>query len=205
MDFMTEGVWHIWIGFDHILFLLALLLTCVLVRSESNGRPSWQGARQLRPALLDVVKIVTAFTVAHSITLTLAVLDVVTLPTRWVESAIALTVVLAGVNNLVPVLRERRWAAAFGFGMIHGFGFAGALKDLGLPPDALALSLFGFNVGVEIGQLGIVSLFFPIAYQLRFTAFYRRGVLGVGSLAIVAVAMVWLLERALNLKLFGAW
>ncbi len=205
MDFMTEGVWHIWIGFDHILFLLALLLTCVLVRSESNGRPSWQGARQLRPALLDVVKIVTAFTVAHSITLTLAVLDVVTLPTRWVESAIALTVVLAGVNNLVPVLRERRWAAAFGFGMIHGFGFAGALKDLGLPPDALALSLFGFNVGVEIGQLGIVLLFFPIAYQLRFTAFYRRGVLGVGSLGIVAVAMVWLLERALNLKLFGAW
>ena len=205
VEFVTEGIWHIWLGFDHILFLLALLLTSVLVRAGSKAEPVWRGVPQLRPALLDVVKIVTAFTLAHSITLTLAVLDVVSLPSRLVESAIALTVVLAGVNNLTPVLRERRWVAAFGFGLIHGFGFAGALKDLGLPPDALAISLFGFNLGVEIGQLGIVSVFFPIAYALRFTVFYRRGVLGVGSLAIIAVALVWLLERAFDWKLFGAW
>ena len=204
-EFVKQGVWHIWIGFDHILFLLALLLTCVLVRAEAGGKSVWQGVPRLRPALLDVVKIVTAFTLAHSITLTLAVLGVVSLPSRLVESAIALTVMLAGINNLMPVLRERRWVAAFGFGLIHGFGFAGVLKDLGLPPDALALSLFGFNLGVEIGQLGIVSIFFPLAYMLRFTAFYRRGVLGAGSLAIIALALIWLLERALDLKLFGAW
>ena len=132
-------------------------------------------------------------------------LTVLTPSSRLVESVIALTVVLAGINNLMPVLRERRWVAAFGFGLIHGFGFAGALKDLGLPADALALSLFGFNLGVEIGQLGIVAVFFPLAYMLRFTVFYRRGVLGAGSAAIIAVALVWLLERALDLKLFGAW
>ena len=204
VEFVTEGIWHIWLGFDHILFLLALLLTSVLVRAMGKEQSVWQGAPKLRPALLDVVKIVTAFTVAHSITLTLAVLNVVSLPSRLVESGIALTVVLAGVNNLKPVLRERRWAAAFGFGLIHGFGFAGALKDLGLPPESLAISLFGFNLGVEIGQLGIVLVFFPIAYRLRFTAFYRRGVLWAGSLAIVAVALVWLIERTLDLKLFGA-
>ena len=204
-EFVKEGAWHIWIGFDHILFLLALLLTSVLVRAEAGGKSVWKGVSRLRPALLDVVKIVTAFTLAHSITLTLAVLGVVSLSSRLVESVIALTVVLAGINNLVPVLRERRWVAAFGFGLIHGFGFAGALKDLGLPADALALSLFGFNLGVEIGQLGIVAVFFPLAYMLRFTVFYRRGVLGAGSAAIIAVALVWLLERALDLKLFGAW
>ena len=205
VEFVTEGVWHIWLGFDHILFLLALLLTSVLMRLRTNGKPVWLGMARLSPALLDVVKIVTAFTVAHSITLTLAVLEVVSLPSRLVETAIALTVMLAGVNNLMPVLRERRWAAAFGFGLIHGFGFAGALKDLGLPPGALATSLFGFNLGVEIGQLGIVAVFFPIAYALRSTSFYRRAVLGAGSVLIIAVALVWFLERALDLKLFGAF
>ena len=205
VEFVTEGIGHILLGFDHILFLLALLLTSVLVRGDARHGPAWQGVPRLRPALLDVLKIVTAFTVAHSITLTLAVLDVLSLPARLVESAIALTVVLAGINNLMPVLRERRWVAAFGFGLIHGFGFAGVLKDLGLPRDALAVSLFGFNLGVEIGQLSIVALFFPSAYKLRFTGFYRRGILGLGSFAIIAVATIWLLERALDLKLFGAW
>jgi hypothetical protein len=146
---------------------------------------------------------VTAFTVAHSLTLSLAVFDVVSLPSRVVESAIALTIVLAAVNNLTPILRERLWIAAFGFGLIHGFGFAGALKDLGLPRDALAISLFGFNLGVEIGQLGIVLAFFPIAYAKRFTGFYRRGVVWVGSATIGALAAVWFIERALDLKLLG--
>ena len=156
---------------------------------------------QLRPALIDVLKIVTAFTVAHSITLTLAVLGWVSLPTRLVESAIAVTVLLAALNNVFPLMRERRWLAAFGFGLIHGFGFAGALKDLGLPPGALGLSLFGFNLGVEIGQLTLVAIFFPLAFRLRFTAFYRRGVLRVGSVAIAILALIWLMERAFNLRL----
>ena len=203
LEFVTVGIWHILLGFDHILFLLALLLPSVLVRTGNRGTPRWQGVQQARPAVIDVLKIVTAFTVAHSITLTLAVLDFVSLPSRLVESAIALTIVLAAVNNLMPALHERRWAGAFGFGLIHGFGFAGALKDLGLPSGSLAVSLFGFNLGVEIGQLGIVSMFLPSAYLLRFTPFYLRGVFGAGSFAIVALALVWFVERAFNLKLLG--
>lgn len=203
-EFVVQGIWHIWLGFDHILFLLALLLSSVLSRvGDQRKSLVWTGVPRLRAALVDVLKIVTAFTVAHSITLTLAVLGWVWLPTRLVESAIAATVLLAALNNLFPLMRERRWLAAFGFGLIHGFGFAGALRDLGLPPGALGISLFGFNLGVEIGQLALVSVFFPVAFALRFTAFYRRGILRVGSAAIAILALIWLLERAFNLRLLA--
>ena len=202
-EFVVQGIWHIWLGFDHILFLLALLLTSVLAMRRGDGARVWQGVARLRPAVLDVLKVVTGFTVAHSITLTLAVLDWVSLPARLVESAIAATVLLAAMNNLVPVLRERRWLAAFGFGLIHGFGFAGALRDLGLPAGALGISLFGFNLGVEIGQLVIVSIFFPLAFAVRSTPFYQRAVLRFGSAAIACVAVVWLIERAFDLRILG--
>jgi hypothetical protein len=98
-------------------------------------------------------------------------------------------------------LRERRWAAAFVFGLIHGFGFAGALKALKLPAGELALSLFGFNMGVEIGQLVIVAAFVPLAYRLRDTSFYRLGVLRGGSFVIVLIAASWFVERAWDIKL----
>src|SRR4030095_6644743 len=97
----------------------------------------------------------TAFTVAHSITLTLAALGIVALPSRWVESAIALSAVLAALNNIFPIVERGRWIAAFAFGLLHGFGFAGALQDLGLPAGSLALSLAGFNLGVEVGALSV--------------------------------------------------
>ncbi len=191
-----EGIWHIWLGYDHILFLVSLLLPAVLVRRDSEWRP----AASFRSSFVDVAKIVTAFTVAHSITLSLAALGVVALPSRLVESAIALSVVLAALNNLFPLVSGGRWMAAFAFGLIHGFGFAGALQDLGLPANSLALSLFGFNLGVELGQLAIVAAFLPLAFTLRATWGYRRVVLGGGSLAIVSVAGVWLVERAFDLK-----
>ena len=204
-EFVVEGIWHIWTGFDHILFLLALLLTSVLVPVQRIGHIStWRGAPLLSAAALDMVKIVTAFTVAHSITLALAVFDVVSLPSRVVESVIAFTVILAALNNLKPILHGRRWIATFFFGLVHGFGFAGVLKDLGLPPDALGWSLFGFNAGVEIGQLAIVGAFFPLAYILRNTTLYRRGVLTAGSVAIAVVACAWFVERAFDLKLISA-
>ena len=202
-EFLLDGIWHIWRGYDHLLFLLALLFSSVLTRAVRSDVASWQPAQQLRPVLLDVLKIVTAFTVAHSITLTLAALDWVALPSRLVESAIAVTVLLAAINNLRPILRERRWAAAFLFGLIHGFGFASALRDLGLPPGSLAMSLLGFNLGVETGQLAIVALFLPLAYWLRGTQFYRRVVLGAGSVVIAALALIWLIERVFDLRLLG--
>lgn len=197
VSYWEEGVWHIWIGFDHILFLLALLLPSVLWWEKGRWRP----AVALRPVLLEVAGIVTAFTLAHSLTLTLAVLGVVNLPGRLVESTIAFTVVLAALNNLFPLVKTRRWALAFGLGLIHGFGFASVLRDLGLPNDALALALAGFNLGVETGQLAIVAIVLPLAFLVRHTWLYRRLALPVGSAIVAAVALVWCLERGLNLNL----
>jgi HupE / UreJ protein len=197
--YVHEGVWHIWLGFDHILFLVSLLLPAVLVRCDG----AWQSAAKFRDAFWDVARIVTAFTLAHSITLTLAALSIVSLPSRWVESAIALSVVLAALNNVFPIVQRGRWIAAFAFGLLHGFGFAGALADLGLPTGSLALSLAGFNIGVELGQLAIVAAFLPVAFALRSTWAYRRVVLAGGSTAIVAIAGAWLVERAFDMSLFA--
>lgn len=206
LDYAKEGVWHIWIGFDHILFLLSLLLPAVLYRQHKLGEARWEPVRGFRPAFWEVLKIVTAFTLAHSITLSLATLGVVTLPTRWVESAIAASVVLAALNNIFPLslVENRRWVVAFAFGLIHGFGFASVLADLGLPQGTLLLALVGFNLGVEAGQLAIVSAFLPAAYWLRATWFYRRVVLIGGSSLIVLRASVWLVERLFGLKLLSA-
>ena len=200
LDYLREGVWHIWIGFDHILFLLSLLLPAVLAGGAS-GLPFSQPALRFAPVFWDVFRIVTAFTVAHSITLSLAALAVISLPSRLVESAIALSVVLAALNNLFPVVSRARWMVAFGFGLIHGFGFASVLADLGLPQGSLVLALVGFNLGVEAGQLAIVTVFLPLAYALRQTWLYRRLILSGGSAAIALLSSVWLLERALDLKL----
>jgi len=199
-QYLVEGTFHIWIGVDHVLFLLSLLLPAVLVHESRR----WAGVGSFRPALMEVLWVVTAFTVAHSITLSIAALQIVELPSRLVESAIAASVVLAAANNLWPVVERRRWLVAFGFGLIHGFGFASVLSELGLPKDALVLSLLGFNVGVEIGQLAIVACFLPLAYLLRNTPLYRKGVFVGGSILTVLVALVWLAERAFNLKLIGA-
>ena len=199
-DYVKHGVWHIWIGFDHILFLLSLLLPAVLVRRE--GR--WQARDTIRASSIEVLKVVTAFTLAHSITLTLATLGVVALPSRIVESAIALSVVVAALNNLWPVITRRLALLAFAFGLIHGFGFASVLLDLGLPQSSLLLSLVGFNVGVELGQLAIVAVFLPLAYLARTTVFYRKAVLVGGSSLIAMIAVVWLAERVLDLKLITA-
>lgn len=195
--YVKHGIWHIWIGTDHILFLLSLLLPAVLLPGLREQQAS------LRAAFVDVLKVVTAFTLAHSITLTLASLSLVSLPSRWVESAIAASVVLAALNNLYPLFRGRRPVAAFLFGLIHGFGFASVLRDLGLPQSALVSSLFGFNVGVEIGQLAIVAVFLPLAWWLRKSWFYRQ-LFTWGSLAIALVAAVWLVERIADIKLISA-
>jgi hypothetical protein len=198
VQFIREGIWHIWLGFDHVLFLLALLLPAVLIRVQGH----WQAAGTFSSVCWNVVSIVTAFTLAHSLTLSLAALDVVRLPSRLVESTIAASVVLAGLGNLYPTMISRRWMVAFGFGLIHGFGFAAVLTELGLPHDSLLLSLVSFNVGVEIGQLAIVAAFLPLAYLIRRTWSYPKLVLTGGSLAVIAIALVWFTERAFDLQLF---
>lgn len=196
-QYLWDGAHHIWIGYDHVLFLISLLLPAVLIRR----RREWIAAESGRSVALKVAGIVTAFTVAHSITLTLAALGFVQLPSRLVESTIALSVILAAINNIKPLFTERTWAIAFGFGLLHGFGFAGALADLGLPRDALALCLLAFNLGVEFGQLCIVAVLLPIAFVLRRSAFYRRVVLVAGSLLIALLAFLWLIERAFDVRI----
>jgi hypothetical protein len=197
LQFVRNGVHHIWIGYDHILFLISLLLPSVLIRR--NGR--WAPVGTLRSALLSVFAVVTAFTVSHTITLTMAALGVVSLPSRLVESGIALSVMLAALNNIWPQVTRRVWLLAFGFGLVHGFGFASVLADLGLPRDALALSLAGFNIGVEIGQLSVVLLVVPLIFLFRARPFYRPAVLVGGSSVITLVATVWLFGRVFGFGL----
>ena len=198
-EYVVEGIWHIWKGYDHILFLISLLLPAVLVYEQKN----WHAAAHFKAPFLDILKVVTAFTLAHSITLTLATLHVISLPSRWVESVIALSIVLAALNNLYPYILGRRWVVAFVFGLIHGFGFATVLADLGLQDSTLAIALIGFNIGVEIGQLCIVVLFVPIAYSLRQFKFYQHIIVGGGSSLVVLIASAWFIERAFNQPLFS--
>jgi hypothetical protein len=189
--FVTEGIWHILKGYDHLLFLLTLLFPAVL----RYGRAGWVPQSTLHKSALDVLKIVTAFTVAHSLTLSLATLGLVHLPSRWVESAIAASVMLGALNNLRPVVTSRRWVVAFAFGLIHGFGFASVLADLGIHGTNLVLALVGFNSGVELGQLAVVTAVLPLAFLGRHTAFYRRAFMPAGAAIISVLAGYWLVIR----------
>ena len=197
--YIADGVKHIAIGFDHILFLVALLLPAVLTR---EGR-RWLPVADIRSAFWSVLKLITAFTIAHSITLSLASFDVVRLPSRLVESLIAASVLVTAIDNIWPFLPRRRWLVAFAFGLIHGFGFASVLADLNLPNSSLLLSLLGFNIGVEVGQLILVAVLVPLAYLSRSSPAYPRFALQTGSLVIAAVSLGWLLERSLNLQLMS--
>ena len=199
--YFADGVHHIWTGYDHLLFLCSLLLPSVALRR--NGR--WAPASHWIPVARDVLRTVTAFTAAHSLTLLLAAWGLVTLPSRAVESVIALTVVLAALNNVFPLVDARRWMVALGFGLIHGFGFASVLAGLDLPSAAeRGIALLGFNLGVEAGQIAIVAALLPALYALRGTVFYRRAVLVGGSCVVAVVATAWLVERALDLRLVPA-
>ncbi|MBT2135753.1 HupE/UreJ family protein [Croceibacterium sp. LX-88] len=177
--FIPSGVHHIMIGPDHILFLIGLLL--------------------LGGSLRQLITIVTAFTIGHSITLSLASLNILTPPSWLIEPAIALSIVVVGVDNLLQRKGEgrdlRAWAALF-FGLIHGFGFANVLKEFGLPQEALGWSLFSFNVGVELGQLAIVAVVGALLEVIR----RRRPALSgwivvIGSLVVIAAGGYWFVER----------
>jgi hydrogenase/urease accessory protein HupE len=181
-DFLVLGVEHIWLGFDHLLFLFALLAVCRSFRS--------------------IAGIVTCFTVAHSITLALATFDLVRLPAAWVEPAIAVSIIYVGIENLLRRGEEPagRWALTFAFGLIHGFGFAGVLRDLGLGRNAgegVALPLLSFNLGVELGQIAIAAVVLPVVWRLRKREGFRRRGVPVFSGLVAAAGLFWLIERTL--------
>jgi hypothetical protein len=192
-EYLRAGIWHIWSGIDHLLFLLSLLLPAVLLRRQNR----WEAVPMAAPAFVNIVKVVTAFTLAHSMTLSLAAFDVIRLPSRLTESVIAASIIVAALNNVFPRVTEGRWRIAFVFGLLHGFGFASVLAEMGLPQGARLVSLVAFNLGVEAGQLAVVLAVMPLAYLLRSTAFYRRGVMPWGSSAIACLALVWLVQRAM--------
>lgn len=181
-QFGELGVEHIITGYDHLLFLLALLL----------------GARRFR----DVLAVVTAFTVAHSVTLAMAVLDVARAPGSVVEPAIALSIVALSAENLWALRkgtlpRTPRAAVAFAFGLLHGFGFAGALAETGVPPSAVGLALLSFNLGVECGQVAFCAVAFTALQRVRATAWSGRVSAVLGAFC-VGMGLYWFLQRTLG-------
>jgi hypothetical protein len=197
VEFVREGALHIASGMDHVVFLLALLLPAPLVRA----RLDWSPRVGLASTGREVVKVVTAFTVAHSLTLCLSYFGVVAPPARWVEVAIAVSVAAAAWNNLRPFLPGRAWTIALVFGLVHGLGFAGALKNLSLPNQARGLALAAFNVGVELGQLSIVLAILPVLYAASRRTWYPRVVMGACSFVIAWVAVLWTVQRAFGVSL----
>jgi hypothetical protein len=198
--YLREGVWHIWMGLDHILFLLCLLLPAARRCGQRFQEPS----RRSAPVWLEVVKVVTSFTVAHSITLSLAALGVLNFPARLVESGIAASIVFAALNNLRPIVTRRLWLVAFGFGLVHGLGFASILAGLAMPRPTLLFALLGFNLGVEVGQLMLVALFFGFAWALRrLDVIWPRWATPLPACVIAIVAAIWFLERAFGVALAG--
>ena len=192
-EFLWQGAWHILIGYDHVLFLLSLLLTSVLVYRNAK----WQAEESFRRSLLNVAGIVTVFTVAHSISLSLAALEIVKLPSRPVEIVIAASIIVMALNNL-RVFLPLRWPVIFVFGLFHGLGFATVMGHLTFRMVDLVKVMVLFNVGVELGQLAIVLVVFPLLYVLRKQSWFIPVVVKGGSAAITAMAAYWLVERALG-------
>ena len=195
--FLREGIHHIVTGYDHVLFLLCLLLPSVMRRTPEGWRP----VNRLSQAVLPVVGIVTAFTLAHSITLALAAMKWVSLSPSFIEPAIAVTIVLAALDNLRPIFHGRRVIVTFLFGLIHGFGFAGVLAELNLPTAQFALALLQFNLGLEVGQLIIVGVATSLLFALRRQAQYPIWAIRGGSLAAIVIGVLWFVERTANVSL----
>lgn len=205
------GVWHIWIGLDHILFIVALILPAVVRRRNDDvslaiaGTDTWAPVERFKPAFWYILKIITFFTIAHSITLALASLNIINLPSRWVESIIALSIALAAFHNIKPIFTAKEWVIAFGFGLFHGFGFASVLGDKGMGGDYLVPSLLGFNLGVEIGQVLIICMVFPILYLIRKQKIYT-GLITYGSMLLILISIYWCIERGFDVDLpLGAY
>ena len=193
-NFLKSGIHHLLIGWDHLLFLFVLLIPAVYMRKEK----ALLAVPKPKAALLEVFWIATSFTLAHSITLTLAALQIISIPARFIESVIALSIAFAALNNLVPMLRVRAIYLAFVFGLIHGFGFANVLVDLPLATSERVLALLSFNIGIELGQLVFIIAVFPIALLLRHTQFYKWIIFYIGSLISILIALWWFFERAIQ-------
>ena len=195
--FTHEGAWHIWGGPDHLLFLLTLLLPGLMLLHRATGTPETD-SHGTKAAALFALKVITAFTLAHSITLLASVLDVISLPSRWIESAIALSIMISAALNLQTRIQWSQWKLAFIFGLIHGMGFANGLRELGLSQTYFIETVLAFNVGVELGQIAaVVAVGIPIillAKQVR----TKQLVMTYGSWGVLLVSGTWLVQRLMD-------
>ena len=194
--FTSFGVSHILFGYDHLLFIAVLLVVAPFHRV---ARSSWKPLDGFGRVLIETLKILTAFTLAHAISLTLAVFGIVDIPSRLVDPAVALTIMVAAIDNIRPILPQIRWNVAFGFGLIHGLAFASALAPMRLQPSGLSLALGSFNIGVELGQIALALLLIPIVYVVRWEKIYLQFLAPALSLAAFALATIWFVERIAGL------
>ena len=207
INIVYEGVWHIWIGFDHIVFILTLLIGIMFARNAMV-------LEGYRSQTKELIKVVTAFTIAHSITLGLAAYKIVNLPSQFVEASIAATLIIAALHNiryLLPtktrdILSWSIWKMAFAFGLIHGFGFANVLTELQLSTANIAKTILAFNIGVELGQFVIVILFVTLISLLTVKNRRKNKVLEnmllYSSCFVILLGGAWFVERSFNLEVF---
>ncbi len=192
MGVVKLGIIHLWRGFDHLLFIIALMLPAVMVRKNN----SWQPVTGFRTALIYVVKIITLFIIAHSIALSIAAAGHFTLPLRLVESVVALSIAIAAMDIIFPIGRRKFAWVVFVFGLFHGFGFANVLAHTGVLDEHMALSLFGFNLGLVIGQVVLICFLLPHIYLVRNSAFYSNVLMRYGAVLLILLGMIWTVDRA---------
>lgn len=190
VTFVYQGIFHILIGYDHILFLLTLLLTVSFYRD--NGK--WKAIKSKTSIIKRTLWIVTSFTIAHSITLSGTALGIVPQFGTWVEVIIAASILFNVLNNVYPIVRHLT-IITFVFGLIHGMGFAGALTELGIPSTQKTLAVLAFNIGVELGQLLLILAILPVLIAIRDFDLYRRKILPFLSSIIGVLAMYWMISR----------
>ena len=186
------GITHIWKGYDHLLFIIALLLPAVMVRKKN----SWQPVAEFRPALNYVVILITLFTIAHSLSLSIAAVGLFALPMRLVESIIALSIAIVALEIMFPIFKRKIAWVVFIFGLFHGFGFASVLTDNAVLGERMALSILGFNLGLEIGQVVVVCIIFPHLYLIRHYAVYSNFLMRYGAVALILLGVIWTVDRA---------
>ena len=197
IEYIKTGIWHIWMGYDHILFLLMLLLPSVYTKNRS----SYRAKKSFKELLIDVVKIATAFSIAHSFTLALSAFGIINPPANLIEVLIAITIIITAINNIFNLFSVKIWKLAFGFGLIHGFGFANVLRELVNNKTDFISLLVGFNIGVEIGQLAIIAVILPILYLFRKSKYYRFFILKLFSFFVLVIATIWAIERSFGIEI----
>jgi len=207
VSFFLTGVHHLLTGVDHMMFVTMLLVPAMFRRRDPRASNSYGMKATLVPVahfrgmFIESVKVLSAFTIAHGTTLTLSVLHIVSIPERLSEAGIALTILITAMDNIFHVIPGKRWPLAFGFGLVHGLGFATALGPLALPPMALGVALVSFNLGLEAAQVTIAAVVLPIGFALRHTWLYPQRLMPGISAAVALVAMAWFTDRVLDLGL----